>query len=255
MHEWNVKTAYYNAKVPIWIDEIADSVQWREEFMKPEAKEVVEAVGAYVYCFRLPANGEVSEETERVMRGIQDVSEEHAGYGADTIMLAAALPPANSDAVKTKSDDWEDICIQYGFEFINYAAEGKNEYGEKVGFERLKEALEANEWSASDEGEDDLDLDDLDFDADDDFGGFNKEEAEMTAELFGMKAALSGNDDFEPEADDLIPQDQQSRQVDSLDRMMGKLLAVKEQSADLPEPQRKKIAAQAVKDLMKVTDV
>jgi hypothetical protein len=38
-------------------------------------------------------------------------------------------------------------------------------------------------------------------------------------------------------------------QVDDLDKMMSRLLAVREQSAGLPEAQRKRMAAQAVKEL------
>ncbi|KAK5010823.1 hypothetical protein LTR28_007530, partial [Elasticomyces elasticus] len=45
-HSWSAKTAYYTAEVPIWIDEISDISAWEAEFLKPEAKEVVQAVGA-----------------------------------------------------------------------------------------------------------------------------------------------------------------------------------------------------------------
>ncbi|TKA40278.1 hypothetical protein B0A54_10884 [Friedmanniomyces endolithicus] len=252
-HEWHVKTPYYTARVPVWLDEIADSAQWRDDFLKPEAREVVEAIGAYVYCFRIPQDGEICKEVEDVMQAIQAVTEEHAGYGADTVMLAVALPygrGAREDAGESKRDDWDDVCLQYGFEFVEYAAEGTNEYGEKVGFERLKEALEATEWAAVDEEEDDLEIDDLDFDAGDDIGGFGGEEAEMTAELFGMKAALFDDEGFAAEAENSSSPGEQAVNVDSLDRMMSKLLAVKEQSADLPEAQKKRMAARAVRDLM-----
>ncbi|KAK3680133.1 hypothetical protein LTR78_000510 [Recurvomyces mirabilis] len=251
VHEWAIKTAYYSATVPIWIDEIVDADEWKSEFLKPEAKEVVEAIGGYIFAFRLPADGSVSKEAETMMEAIQTINEEHIGYSADNVMLAVALPPLGKDNVVVKLDDWEDICIAYGFEFVNYAVRGRNDHGERVGLERLKEALEANEWAAADDEDGELDLDDLDFDAGDDSGtGFGRDEAEMTAELFGMKAALSGADDFEPEAED-FPRANQENQVEALNRMMGKLLAVKEQSAELPVAQRKRMAAQAIRDLFK----
>lgn len=211
----------------------------------------MEAVGAWLYCFRKPRDGAVSEEIEGAMKAIQSITEQHAGYGADMMMLAVAMPYAqrtDSEVDKSHQDEWDDMCTQYGFEYIDYSARGQNDYGEKVGFERLKEALEATAWAVGNEEHDELDLQDLDFDADDDLGGFGREEAEMTAELFGMKAALNGEDDFEP---DTGAPTQQASQVDDLERMMGKLLAVKEQSAELPEAQRKRMAAQAVRDLMK----
>ena len=223
---------------------------WKADFLKSEAKEVVEAVGAWVYCFRSSDGGDLSKEVEDTMEAIQEVSEEHAGYGADAVMLAVAIPSAVSS--KERKDDhaeMEDVCMQYGFEYIDYPAQGKNEFGEKVGFGRLKEALESNEWASADlSDEDDLLAGDLD-EVEDDMHGFARDEAEMTAELFGMKAALAGND-FEPDAEEFVPPTHQANQVEDLDRMMGKLLAVKEQSADLPEAQRKRLAANAVRELM-----
>jgi alpha- and gamma-adaptin-binding protein p34 len=221
--------------------------------MKAEAKEVVEAVGAWMYCFQLPADGSISNTAEATMKAVQEISEEHAGYGADTVMLAVGLS-TQSKAHKITEEEreiWDDLCMQYGFEFIDYAAQGKNEFGEKTGFERLKEALEANEWTgtaASDDGQ--LDLEGLELEDEDNLDGFARDEAEMTAELFGMKASIAG-DNFDPEADDFIPPAQQEHEVEHLDRLMGRLLAVKEQSADLPLEQRKKMAAKAVKELFK----
>ena len=247
-----MQTAYYRAKVPIWIDEIPDVEAWKSEFLKPEAKEVVEAVGAWVYCFRRPKNGSIDGAIEQTMKAIQEVSQQHAGYGADVGTLAVALPAgkALADSADTKHEDWEDICLQYGFEYIDYAAHGTNDFGERVGFERLKEALEANEWAAgSSASDDELNIEDLDFDAEDDIHSFAQDEVEMTAELFGMRAALA-NDDRASGDDDFEPPNQQAGPVEGLDRLVGKLLAVKEQSVDLPEAQRKRMAAKAVRELM-----
>jgi alpha- and gamma-adaptin-binding protein p34 len=249
-HEWHVKTEYYETTVPVWIDEIANVEQWQEEFMKEEAKEVIEAVGAYIYCFHLPANGEISSEIEQTLSAVQAIVEEHAGYDADNVMLAVGMPAAGTDGVTFKQDDWDDLCIAKGFEFILYGATGTNEYGERQGFERMQEALEANEWSAVGGEADELDLEDLDLDAADDLeGGFGSDEAQMTAELYGLKAALAGWDNPE-QAEDFVPREKQAGQVDDLDKLMGKLLHVKEQSAGLPEAQRKQMAAKAVRELM-----
>ncbi|KAI6848830.1 hypothetical protein KC332_g1497 [Hortaea werneckii] len=265
-HEWEVKNAYYSARVPVWVDEISDVAEWKEEFLKPEAKEVVEAVGAWVYCFPKSANECVQEDVGGVMKAIQEVVEKHTeDLGLESLLLAVAVPesdeashPAGAD---TSHDDWEDLCLPYGFEYIDYAAKGKNEYGENTGFERLKEALEANDWSAPDPETDNSGLDDLGLDDDDDDEGTlagmgRREEAEMTAELFGLKTALMQEEEededhgFVPDAEDFMMPKQQAAEVENLDRMMGRLMAVKEQSADLPEAQRKRMAAQAVRQLM-----
>ncbi|GAB7357890.1 hypothetical protein MBLNU230_g0059t1 [Neophaeotheca triangularis] len=255
-HEWHLKTQYYNATIPIWVDEISDLETWKNDFMKEEAKEVVEAVGAWVYCFRQSSDGRITQEVENALRAIMLVREEHAGYAEDAALLAVAVPGAKDTSKLTEevAADCEDACLQYGFEYVDLAAEGKNEFGEKVGLERLREALEANEWTAG-SGADDLDdlTDPLEGKELGGIGTFGHEEAEMTAELFGMKAALIGGDDEpepEPDAELFEPALRQKDEVDDLDRMMGKLLAVKEQGADLPEAQRKRMAAKAVKELM-----
>ncbi|KAK4505578.1 hypothetical protein PRZ48_003541 [Zasmidium cellare] len=259
-HEWDVQTQYYTAKVPIWVDEVPDIESWKAEFLKAEAKEVVDAVGAWIFCFEPQKDGMIiSEEVGNAMKGIQEVVERHGTFGSEVVFLAVAKAGVGKKevAVGQGQEEQEDKCMEYGFEYICYGAEGKNEFGEKVGFERLKEALEANEWTAAGDEDDELDLDDLDFDIDDeDIGGFGREEAEMTAELFGMKAALNRDDDddeFDPAAEDFVGSTlpEQAGQVEDLNRMMGKLMAVKEQSEGLPEAQRKRMAAKAVRDIMK----
>lgn len=246
-HEWSAETAYYKANVPIWIDELVDIQSWKSEFLKVEAKEVVDAVGAWVYCFPRQADGKISVGAEEAMKSIQEVVEEHS-YGGETVFLAVAKPTGKQITNRAAGDQEqrEDVCIQYGFEYVDYEATGKNEFGERTGFERLKEALESNVWDAG--LDDDVDLDDLDFTADD-FGNFGTEEAEMTAELFGMKAALNEEDDSGSSAEGFASATQ-AIQVDDLDQLMSKLLAVKEQSVGLPEEERKKKAAKAVKDIM-----
>ncbi|KAL1582057.1 hypothetical protein WHR41_09140 [Cladosporium halotolerans] len=260
-HEWAIQNAYYSATVPVWIDEVVDLDEWKTEFMKEEAGEVVRAVGAWVYVFRLEKDGRVNDEVEKALSALQEVVEAHEGFGAESVMLAVgmSLPGGKGQAGKLgkeQSEAWEDLVMQYGFEFVEFAAEGTNELGEKQGVERVKEALEANEWGGGDaEREEGLDTLGLGEDDDPEVGDFGHEEAEMTAELFGLKAALLGQDDEEAEgygeamgAD--LSADNQKRQVEDLDRMMTKLLAIREQSADLPEAQRKRMAAQAVRDLM-----
>lgn len=58
LHTWKLETQYYRAELSIWIDEIADREAWRAEFVKPEAKEVVSALGAWIFCFRKPIGQE-----------------------------------------------------------------------------------------------------------------------------------------------------------------------------------------------------
>lgn len=246
-HVWPVETAYYTADIPIWMDEIADIKEWKAEFLKPEAEEVVQAVGAWVYCFD---SSDEDDRVEATLTAIAEVVERHAGTGVEAIMLAVCVPRELSEFRKGRLEELEDVCLSHGFELICYGDKGTNDFGEKVGVERLREALEANEWAATAFGEEDLDVDDFDID-DDVVGVTDREEVEWTAELFGVKSALAdGGEDLE---DEEAPSsaNQQAAQVDELEQMLGTLLAFKERSSGLSEADRRRMAAQTVRALMK----
>lgn len=212
---------------------------------------MVEAVGAWLYCFRPPRDNSEKDRAEATMKAIFEVSEEHLAHTANSLMLAVAIPGSlmGSEDAKMEHEEWEDMCLNYGFEYIDFSAQGTNEFGEKVGFERLKEALEANEWEDNDLSDEELDLGDLQLEDEEDGNDFVRDEAEMTAEIFGVKAALA-RDDLEGDEADFMPPNQQETQVEDLNRLMGKLMAVKESSAGLPEAERRRMAAKAVSELM-----
>ncbi|OQO14813.1 hypothetical protein B0A48_00195 [Cryoendolithus antarcticus] len=257
-HEWDVKTQYYNATVPIWIDEIADIDEWQTEFLRPEAKEVVQAVGAWVYCFGHAVDGDWRETAEKTMKAIQAVVEEHSGFSESGVMLVVGMTANGGLMTEDQRASLDDACMDYGFELVDYGVKGINEFGEKQGFERLKEALETNDWSGT--VGDDEEEEGFDFGEEQDDGSVDsldilgRNEAEVTAELFGLKTSLlasgsvSSTDGDAPDVEHIV-QDQ-AAEVDDLDFMMGKLLAVREQSGDLPIAQRKKAAAKAVQELM-----
>lgn len=96
---------------------------------------------------------------------------------------------------------------------------------ETQGLERLKEALEANDWEAPDELGDAMGLEDFEGEDDDENGslGFDlgpEDRAEMEMEMFGMKRAIYEGVDGETgeEEDD---------EVEKLQAMMLKMQAVR----------------------------
>jgi hypothetical protein len=172
----------------------------------------------------------------------------------------------NHDVIAQDQEAEEEMCQEFSFEFVDYSATGQNAFGEKIGFARLQEALQTIEWTTSntqkghetdDEDEDDITAMLKAFDSESrGMSGTDREEAEWTAEMFAVKAALlqqselDDEDDVAGEADDKAARE---GQVDDLDRLMGRLLAVKEQSVGLPEEERKRLAARVVREI--VTDL
>jgi hypothetical protein len=245
-HSWTLKTSYYTAELSIWIDDIISTSTWLTEFSKPEAKEVIEAVGAWVYVFRHPITNDdlakIKETIEAIKKVIDDVT---GGYGESTCLAVATKQSTTTNLKLDSNDEWDDFISSTGFEYIHSEATGRNEYGEPVGIERLREALETTDWEGDAA---DLDFGDDDFEDEDAFGdelgldGLAGEEAEMNMELLGMKNALFARDGDEGD---------EQAQVDEMGRMMGRLMAIKDTTAGMPEEERKRFAARAMRDFMK----
>ncbi|KAF3930589.1 hypothetical protein ABW19_dt0204567 [Dactylella cylindrospora] len=124
-----------------------------------------------------------------------------------------------------------------------------------MGMERLREALEANDWNApvSLGLDDELDDDDLAELAGEDpvdhngnvRNGLKLEADEMEREMFGLHQAILEVGEG-PEDDD-----DEELQVEQLEAAMQRLQAVKDMVSDLPENQKRAFAAKVVAEVMK----
>ena len=137
--------------------------------------------------------------------------------------------------------------------------------------DRLREALEANEWEGNDDEDGEIDLDELeaaDEGAEDEEGsiGFGIDPAELEADMAGMKQAIY--EGGAPSDDEIEDEETGDKEIQQLQAMMLKMQAVRGKSlekmvrkrfgltevdlgADLPEAERKRLAAKTVKDIMK----
>ena len=217
-HTWSLSTQYYKVSLPIWIDEIPDINAWKEDFLKPEAKEVVQAVGAWIYCFRKPVTETDVQVVEETMKTIKEVVERHMGYGWDGVCLAVAMKENVVPRLDKSGEEWEDLCREYRFELVDGEGHGKNEFGEVVGIERVRESLETNEWESLDD-EDNLILEDGEEEVETFGETFAAEEAEINLEWLGVKTSISGGNELDEE--------DEKEQVEELERMMRKLQAIK----------------------------
>ncbi|EKD20456.1 uncharacterized protein L3040_004256 [Drepanopeziza brunnea f. sp. 'multigermtubi'] len=255
-HTHTISTAYYTASIPVWLDEIADPPAWSADFLAPEAREVLSVLGAFVVCFKKPVDEAGLEEVKSLLEGVGEVVKEGCGLSWEGVCLAVGMKQSATPYLEKSHEEWEDVCQEYGFEFVDFEAKGRNEYSEPLGMDRLKEALEANDWEGSDELGDAIDLDGLEEDDSDDaasigFGLGAADKAEMEKEMRGMKmdiyaGSISGGGDDRGDAEE--PSD---KDVEDLQAMMLKMQAVRDLGADMPEAERKRFAAKAVNDIMK----
>lgn len=129
-----LKTSYYTATIPIWLDEITSPSTWSSEFLAPEAKEVLIALGAFIVCFRKPIDETQLKDVKDLLENVGEVIKEGCGMVWDGACLAVAMPQSVTPYLEKSFDDWEELCQQSGFEFVDFESKGRNEYsGEYCG--------------------------------------------------------------------------------------------------------------------------
>ncbi|WDK12535.1 alpha and gamma adaptin binding protein p34 [Colletotrichum graminicola] len=151
-HVLSIKTSYYSADVPIWLDLISSPAEWSESFLSPEAKEVLSVLGGMAVVFALPSTSSSgtaapvadtfpvtatepaappappsADETRALITEVGRVVREGlGGWGWDGVSLGIGV--GDGDA-----DEWEELCAEWGLEFVQVRGgkkdEGKNEFG------------------------------------------------------------------------------------------------------------------------------
>jgi hypothetical protein len=119
--------------VPIWLDEISEPAVWAGEFLAPEAREVLTVIGAFVVCFRKPVDEAALSGVRSLLESVARVVKEGCGYSWDGVCVAVAMPQSSTPYLDKSLDDWTDLCQDFGFEFVNFEAKGRNEYSGRFG--------------------------------------------------------------------------------------------------------------------------
>ncbi|KAK9367655.1 hypothetical protein V1509DRAFT_625856 [Lipomyces kononenkoae] len=312
-HTLALKTKYFETEVPIWIDEYDATLDdtgirdWASSFSSAEAQEVVSALGAIIFAFRKPESQqmyvEVKSKVEREIKIIHDMLLAHYKsrngdspegeeddeddvddlINWDGISLAVAIPSTNATTLSNNdkneasleldAEEWETLLQPFGFEFIDLEKTGRNDYGELLGLERIKEALETFSWDATDasararqraivEGYDEYDSDGHrpSFGRDEeglDSDGFDEELREMQLEMaalhFAVDQSAQQSDHNQEQNGELgksgpLPESD----FEELERIMVRMKQVREQGDGLPLEERKKLADSLAEDLLRL---
>lgn len=126
-HNLSLKTQYYTATVPIWLDLIASPSDWSASFLSDEAAEVLAVLGGLVLIFSLPPSAS-SESIDRVRDVIHHVghvvNNGLGGWEWDGVRLAVGV--GDSDA-----QEWDELCAEAGLEFVQIGGKQLhlNEFG------------------------------------------------------------------------------------------------------------------------------
>ncbi|BCR83345.1 adaptin-binding domain-containing protein [Aspergillus chevalieri] len=241
-------------------------------------REDVKSLKDFLRCI-----GDVKRLVESERSGDGDDDGEGGGIGFGEVLGLIVLVEDGDKDKKTKngSEDegvlgetekpfsiswWEDQLDDIGLMDFDIASwdpsapdtDVRDKYGEYQGMRRIRQIIETHDW-ASDDQSTDVDAD-LGFDdhleeqllgLDKSSSGFNLEVNELEREMFGLRMAIErGGDDGEDEFGD-FGDDDGDLKVESMEALMLRMQAIKDMSADLPESERKKFAAKAVRDIMK----
>ncbi|PWW74829.1 hypothetical protein C7212DRAFT_206551 [Tuber magnatum] len=267
-HALPLTTPYYKTTVPIWIDEIPSTSPntWSSTYLSAEAHDVLHALGAFILTFRKPSSEVDFARIREVLRAVQRIVK-GCGYAWDGVCLAVGMPQSLQPRLELELEVWEEMCRECGFEFVDFEVKARNEFGENAGMERVREALEANDWAADDEtGDGDGE------DGEDDGGSFGSFSSagdggegmdplkfigdEMEREMFGLHRAIFGDEESTGESsvhgitDDDDDEDEEA-QVEKLETMMMRMTALKDMGEEVSKQERRRVAAKALSDIMK----
>ncbi|POS86850.1 hypothetical protein EPUL_001767 [Erysiphe pulchra] len=255
-HNWVVETQYYKTVIPIWFDEMTSASSWSAEFLAPEAREVLQSLGAFIVCFKKPVNKADLEEIENLLYCMAQVVKQTSSLLWSGICLAVAMPQTLTPHLEKNFEDWEFLCRKFGFEFIDFEMKGQNQYSELMGLDRMKEALEANDWESNYELRDyKSDTEEMDYVNDDDndddddgtSSGFKVEAVQIEEEMQEMSNEMRQNNNFLEE--EPVTSSNYEEDVEKLEAIVSKLQLIRDSSAHLPVAEKKRIVAKLINDV------
>ncbi|EGX97256.1 alpha-/gamma-adaptin-binding protein p34 [Cordyceps militaris CM01] len=263
-HDLALKNKYYTTTVPIWLDLLASPSEWASSFLSAEAAEVLGVLGGLLLVFAIPEpTASTAAPTRQLIQQVGTVvCDGLGGWEWDGVKLAIGVGSA------LDVDEWDELCAEAGLEFVQVGG-GENklqQFGEKSGISRVKEALEANDWDlgSADElpsdvekrmqtSEKALDPEDMEF-------GLGEVDLEILKATLFSKKGLEDEAEVQ-EAEEKEQGEKQGKakeegtiddeEVAKVEAMMRKLQAAREAGETMSETQRRKLAAKAVEEVMR----
>jgi hypothetical protein len=135
-HSLSLKTAYYTAEIPIWIDTISPSTcsQWLSDFLSADAQQVLQAIGAFVILVSEPLDSAEFEGSKEVLKAVSKVVKDGCGSSWDGICLLVTRKGSQQivPRLDVPEEEWDDFAMEQGFEYVDGNAHGKNQFGGRL---------------------------------------------------------------------------------------------------------------------------
>jgi hypothetical protein len=267
---------------------------WRSTMLSEPAREVREAVGGIVLALSLPislgsnVSASLSQQAHsqdylEIIETVDEVRQliEEENYGrevAAVVLVTATGKGVGEGDLDVTTEKLDAVMLEergvLGWEFVGWdeelvedsVAAGRsgglrNAFGELMGMERVKELLEAVDWSAPGDGLDGKDLD-MGFLSSDEEGealgidGIKLQGQELEREMMGLKFAMrdQGSDE-EDAAEHRAPsqdvEEDEDLKIERLPGLLERVVAIREAGADMSKTDRERFAKREVERIMK----
>jgi hypothetical protein len=267
---------------------------WRTTMLSEPAREVREAIGGILLALPLPLTFPShasasplkpgpSQDYLEIVEAVNELREliEEENYGREVpamVLVMATGKGVGEGDLDATTEKLEAVMLEerglLGWDFVGWdgeVGEGgvtaggpeglRNAYGERIGIDRVKELLEAVDWSAPGGGvkKDDLDLGFLS--SDEEGGapgvdGIKRQGQELEREMMGLKLAMVNQESGEEEDEEerYVPsQDTEGEDVkiDQLPGLLERVVAIREAGAEMSKADRERFAKREVERIMK----
>ena len=266
---------------------------WRSTMLSDAAREVREAIGGIVLLLPLPLSLPSASELSafpsqqrhsddyldviEVVAEVKDLIEDDH-YGRDVpavVVVTATGKGAGQGDLDPTTNRLEEFAREergvLGWEFVGWDGQvgedhfvagrptgPRNEFGELMGVERVKQLLEAVDWSGPGAGIEakDFDLNFLSYDEKDGapgVDGIKLQGQELEREMMGLKLAMRDQDPGEDDEHDpsMGVEEDEDLKIDQLPRLLERVVAIREAGAEMNKVDREKFAKTEVERIMK----
>ncbi|CAG8595620.1 15980_t:CDS:2 [Cetraspora pellucida] len=250
---WKIATKYYTAQVEFWIDETVQKDLADAEVIKGYENEesgIGNVVDAILFVFRKDQPSTFDDI--HVYLPFIRIYE-------PSIILAIGTGKIDANKSHEDEDAFENWCLENGFEYVD-AEEEEQENGERVGLNRILEALQSNMWEGmvreplndndshleEHENYQELSITQLKLDQ-------KNAKNDMMSPLHDYNSAPFDNDDVEF-FKDVLPSQKEIESMynhifddfddeDGLDKVLTRLNSLRERGKTLSDKERRKLAA------------
>ncbi|CAG8495235.1 5089_t:CDS:2 [Acaulospora morrowiae] len=139
---WKIITKYYTANVEFWVDETVHKSQLDSEVIdgyENEENGIGKVVDAILFIFK-KNEPSTFDDIQAYLPFIQK-------YEPSITLAVGTGRNIQHDTIDAENDPFEDWCIENGFEYVDLDMKKRDdEIAERVGIERILEALQSHMW-------------------------------------------------------------------------------------------------------------